>query len=244
VLAVMAAAGAVTLPAAAIASTGGGGVTGSGSSGSGSTQASVQPGNGIVSASGSGMMVQTRASALLRNQVTFSGSAPGSDAGAIVEIQRSGHQTGWKWANTAHSTIARDGSFTIVWRANHIGEFAFRAVVFGGHSTRAAASTPSLTVIVYRPSVATQYGPGFWGHKTACGQVLRKSTIGLANKTLPCGTRVAIYYRGHTVIVPVIDRGPYTTGVDWDLTEATAQALGIPGTATIGAVSLRSQPAH
>jgi hypothetical protein len=246
--AVLAAIGAVTLPAAAIAGTGGSGVTGATGSGSGSsarsTHANVQPGNGIVSASGNGMTVQTRASALLRNQVTFTGSAPASDAGATVEIQRSGHQTGWKWANTAHSTIARGGSFTIVWRANHIGEFAIRAVVFGGHSTRAAASTPSLTVIVYRPSVATQYGPGFWGQKTACGQVLRKSTIGLANKTLPCGTPVAIYYHGRTVVVPVIDRGPYTTGVDWDLTQATAQALGIPGTATIGAVSLPSQPAH
>jgi hypothetical protein len=190
------------------------------------------------------MTVETHASALLRNQVTFTGSAPASDAGATVEIERSGHQTGWKWANTAHSTIARDGSFTIVWRANHIGQFAIRAVVFGGHSTRAAASTPSLTVIVYRPSVATQYGPGFWGHKTACGQVLRKGTIGLANKSLPCGTPVAIYYRGRTVVVPVIDRGPYTSGVDWDLTQATARALGIPGTATIGAVSLPSPPAR
>jgi hypothetical protein len=231
-LAVIAAAGQVALPAAANASTGGSGMNGSGSS-TRSTPANVQAGNGMVSASGSGMTVETHASALLRNQVTFTGSAPASDAGATVEIERSGHQTGWKWANTAHSTIARDGSFTIVWRANHIG-----------HSTRAAASTPSLTVIVYRPSVATQYGPGFWGHKTACGQVLRKGTIGLANKTLPCGTPVAIYYRGRTVVVPVIDRGPYTSGVDWDLTQATAKALGIPGTATIGAVSLPSPPAR
>jgi rare lipoprotein A (peptidoglycan hydrolase) len=37
----------------------------------------------------------------------------------------------------------------------------------------------------------------------------------------------------------VIDRGPYANSADWDLTAATARALGITGTATIGAVSLR-----
>jgi rare lipoprotein A len=91
---------------------------------------------------------------------------------------------------------------------------------------------------VYRPSGATLYGPGFYGHKTACGQTLRRRTLGLANRTLPCGTQVAIYYHGRTISVPVIDRGPYRTGYDWDLTMATARALGIPGTVTIGAVSL------
>ncbi len=246
---------AVAWPGAAVAGSGGGGVSGSNSSAgsssgtstassSNSSQATVVPGNVVVSASGSGMTVAARASAFLRNQLTFSGSAPRSDAGGSVEIQRLGHQTGWKWANTATSTVARNGSFTVVWKTNHIGQFAIRAVVSGGHATRSAAATPSLTVTVYRSSVATQYGPGFWGHKTACGQVLRKSTIGLANKTLPCGTPVAVYWHGRTVVVPVIDRGPYTSGVDWDLTQATAQALGIGGTATIGAVSLPSPPSH
>jgi rare lipoprotein A len=89
--------------------------------------------------------------------------------------------------------------------------------------------------------MATQYGPGFYGHRTACGQKLTKSTIGLANRTLKCGTKVAVYYQGRTMIVPVIDRGPYANGADWDLTEATGQALGIAGTAQVGAVSL---PAH
>jgi hypothetical protein len=40
----------------------------------------------------------------------------------------------------------------------------------------------------------------------------------------------------------VIDRGPYANHADWDLTTATATALGIDGTATIGAVSLPQQP--
>lgn len=264
-MAVVAAIGALALPElAAAASSGGGGVSGSapsnssasnpsspgsaptGSSSSPSpstTHAAVLPANGVVSASGGGVTVQTGASGFLRNRLTFTGSAPASDAGATVEIQRLGHETSWKWANTAHSTVGRGGSFAVVWNANHIGQFSIRAVITGGHSTRAAATTPSLTMIVYRPSVATQYGPGFWGHKTACGLTLRKTTIGLANRTLPCGTPVAVYYHGRMAVVPVIDRGPYTNGVDWDLTEATARALGIGGTATIGAVSLPAPPA-
>jgi rare lipoprotein A (peptidoglycan hydrolase) len=60
----------------------------------------------------------------------------------------------------------------------------------------------------------------------------------VANRTLPCGTHVAVYYRGQMLVVPVIDRGPYSHGADWDLTEATAKALGMTQTERIGAVSL------
>ena len=66
--------------------------------------------------------------------------------------------------------------------------------------------------------------------------------IGLANRTLKCGTEVAVYYQGRTLTVPVIDRGPYANGADWDLTMATGRALGIAGTAQIGAVSLPQPP--
>jgi rare lipoprotein A (peptidoglycan hydrolase) len=40
------------------------------------------------------------------------------------------------------------------------------------------------------------------------------------------------------VVVPVIDRGPFANGADWDLTQATAQQLGITGTVRIGAMPL------
>jgi hypothetical protein len=183
------------------------------------------------------MTLATTASAFLRNQLRFTGSAPGSDSGATIEIERLGHETGWTWAPTAHATVASNGSFSVVWRVNHIGRFAIRAVIVSS-APRASTASPTLTVTVYRLSVATQYGPGFYGHRTACGEVLRPRTLGVANRTLRCGTSVAIYYRGRTITVPVIDRGPYANGADWDLTAATARALGIGGTASIGAVSL------
>ncbi|HMU28155.1 MAG TPA: RlpA-like double-psi beta-barrel domain-containing protein [Solirubrobacterales bacterium] len=77
-------------------------------------------------------------------------------------------------------------------------------------------------------SEASWYGPGLYGNGTACGKVtLRPTTIGLANKNLPCGTRVLIGYRGKFIIAPVIDRGPYGPGRTWDLTKAAADAVGL-----------------
>jgi rare lipoprotein A len=244
----------VALPQYALASSGGSGVGGSAvptSSGSISSSSvrpgsavSIQPGNVTVSSTGNGITISTPESAMLRSGFQFSGTIPRSDAGSIVEVERLGRQTGWQWAPTTHATAGSDGSFTAFWPANHIGRFQIRAVIErrGGSSARAGAPSSPVTVTVYRPSIATWYGPGDWGRKTACGVTLRKTTIGVANRTLRCGMPVAVYYQGKTMIVPVIDRGPYANHADWDLTAATAKALGTytAGIATIGAVSLPS----
>jgi rare lipoprotein A len=199
----------------------------------------VQSGDVTVSTSGGGITLATRASALLRKGLSFSGTASPSAAGDTIEIERSGHQTNWRWADTATAAVQPNGSFSAVWHTNHIGRFSIRAVVAApALAQAAAAATSSLTITVYRPSLATQYGPGFYGQKTACGQKLEPNMIGVANRSLKCGTSVAIYYQGRTLVVPVIDRGPYANGADWDLTEATGRALGIDGTAELGAVSL------
>jgi peptidoglycan lytic transglycosylase len=235
---------ALALPAAALASAGGGLAPGGSpmTTTTGTTGTVVQSGNVTVSTSGNGVTLQTSASGILGRSLSFSGTAPTQAAGDTIEIQRSGHQTNWTWANTVSATIASDGTFSAVWHANHIGRFAIRAIVTGGAQAHAANATPALTTTVYRPSRATEYGPGFYGKKTACGQRLSRGTIGLANRTLRCGESVAIYYQGRTLVVPVIDRGPYANGADWDLTMATGRALGIKGTAQIGAVSLPTPP--
>jgi len=61
-----------------------------------------------------------------------------------------------------------------------------------------------------RTAGATWYGPGLYGNGTACGQILRPGTLGVAHRTLPCGTTVKINYHGHSLVTKVIDRGPYT----------------------------------
>ena len=63
------------------------------------------------------------------------------------------------------------------------------------------------------------YGPGFYGHRTACGVALTQTVLGVANRTLPCGTLVTFRNpaSGRQVTVPVIDRGPYVSGRQWDM---------------------------
>jgi rare lipoprotein A (peptidoglycan hydrolase) len=73
-------------------------------------------------------------------------------------------------------------------------------------------------------SVFTDYG-----QPVACGGVESVPELGVANKTLPCGTEVLFLYNGRAIKVPVIDRGPYIAGREWDLTGATAEALHFPG---------------
>jgi peptidoglycan lytic transglycosylase len=83
-------------------------------------------------------------------------------------------------------------------------------------------------------SIATWFGPGFYGNKTACGQTLTPDIVGVANRTLACGTLVRISYRGRRLTVPVIDRGPYShIGADWDLTAEAARTLGVEETVRI-----------
>ena len=92
---------------------------------------------------------------------------------------------------------------------------------------------------VYKPVMATWYGPGLYGNRLACGGRLTHRTLGVAHKWLRCGTRVALRYRGHTVVVPVVDRGPYSRGVSYDLTEATARKLGMTQTSRVAAAPLQ-----
>jgi rare lipoprotein A (peptidoglycan hydrolase) len=81
----------------------------------------------------------------------------------------------------------------------------------------------------YQVSIASVYTD--YGKPIACGvnQVLHVPQLGVANKTLPCGTEVTFVYGHRAIRVPVLDRGPYIPGRKWDLTGATAEALHFPG---------------
>jgi hypothetical protein len=72
------------------------------------------------------------------------------------------------------------------------------------------------------------YGPGFYGHRTACGYALTTTLIGVAHRTLPCGTKVAFRnpHNGRVVVARVVDRGPYVSGRQWDMTAGLCKALG------------------
>lgn len=121
-----------------------------------------------------------------------------------------------------------DGSFRARWRASGSGVYEARARVDGS-----SVRSHRLRINAFRPAAASYYGPGLYGGGLACGGTLTPSKVGVANKTLPCGAKVTLRYRGHTVTVPVIDRGPYAGNREYDLTAATKAKLGFPSTGTV-----------
>jgi peptidoglycan hydrolase-like protein with peptidoglycan-binding domain len=82
---------------------------------------------------------------------------------------------------------------------------------------------------------ASSYGPGLWGNKTACGQTLYTTTIGVAHRTMACGTRLKFQGKnGVVVAATVIDRGPYVSDREFDLTEATVKQMGYASASDFG----------
>ena len=79
----------------------------------------------------------------------------------------------------------------------------------------------------WHTSVASVYTD--YGGPLACGGRLARNQLGVAHKSAPCGSLITFRYGGRVVRVPVIDRGPYIAGREWDLTGATAELLGFNG---------------
>ena len=139
------------------------------------------------------------------------------------------------WKTVDRARTGRGGRFRASWRASRAGSYRLRVRFGGDRSNVAVSRTLRGRVYVYRPAGASWYGPGFYGGRTACGYTLNASTKGVANKSLPCGTRVRFRYHGRTTVAKVIDRGPYSGGREWDLTPATKRALGFGSTGTVWA---------
>jgi rare lipoprotein A len=179
----------------------------------------------------------TRPGELLGHTLRFRGALPADQAGRTLQIQR--QEPDGSWAQTATTVVAPDGTFLARWRTDEIGSFTVRAIVPGTQAQAADASSLTTSVTVYRGARATWFGPGFYGKHTACGQVMSHALLGVAHRTLPCGTPIALFYGGKTITVPVIDRGPFANGARYDLTSATAQSLGMTQTSTVGVVPQR-----
>jgi rare lipoprotein A len=212
---------ALTLPPLALAASGGAGIA-------------VQGGPlartaSIVTVSGDGITLSGRDVTMLGGWLPLDGTISSAARGATVNLEQ---QTGSAWTTVARAVTASGGSFQTVWHPHTWGSVALRATLGSG-----ARVSPPLTITVYRSSIATLYGPGLWGRHTACGEKLTRKTLGVANRTLPCGTPVSLYYGGHIIVVRVIDRGPYANHANWDLTMATGAALGMKETERIGALA-------
>jgi rare lipoprotein A len=87
----------------------------------------------------------------------------------------------------------------------------------------------------FQAGEASWYGPGFQGRKTANGERFDTNELTAAHKTLPFGTKVKVTNKqtGRSVVVRINDRGPYAKDRVIDLSQASAQAIGISGVADV-----------
>ena len=146
--------------------------------------------------------------------------------------------------NAGRKVVIRVGGKRYATRTDRDGRFSRRVPVAKlgkskvrvrakGDAVAAGSRAKAGAIFGYRPAQASYYGPGFYGNRTACGTTLTTSTIGVAHKTMPCGTRLRLMLGNRVVRARVIDRGPYHGGREFDLTAATKQRLGFGSTGTV-----------
>ncbi|HWA92477.1 MAG TPA: septal ring lytic transglycosylase RlpA family protein [Rhizomicrobium sp.] len=85
--------------------------------------------------------------------------------------------------------------------------------------------------------IASWYGPSFYGHTTANGEIYNAGDLTAAHRTLPMpvNVRVTNLDNGRSIVLRVNDRGPYAKGRIIDVSEAAADKLGfkVAGTARV-----------
>lgn len=189
------------------------------------------PATGAVATSASVPVAVTARFAVPRRQfailgsgrVRVSGRLLPAAAGRTVKLQRS---TRGGWRTVALDRTGGRGGFSLRFRAH--GESRLR-VLFPGDGVNGRATAPAGRVAALVPTLASWYEDA---GMTACGF---HAGLGVANRTLPCGTHVTFSYRGRTVTAVVDDRGPYVGGREYDLNQTTAGALGFSGVGTVWA---------
>ena len=144
-------------------------------------------------------------------------------AGLVTSLQV---RTAERWVTIDRDRTGSSGRYRLRDKRTYPGSMRARVVVRAG-GDRAKRRIGRLNV--YRQALASWYGPGFYGRRTGCGGTLGYSQMGVAHKTLPCGTKVTLRHNGRRVRVPVIDRGPYSGAREYDLTAATARKLRFRG---------------
>ena len=150
-------------------------------------------------------------------------------AGRTVTLERRGAR-GWRTIDKARTTAS--GRFALRRRMRATDTVQVR-VRFAGDRTTKATRRAAGRLNVYRPALASWYGPGLFGNALGCGGRLSYGTIGVAHKSLPCGTRVTLRKGNRIVRARVIDRGPYVGAREFDLTQATKQRLGFGSTGLV-----------
>lgn len=184
------------------------------------TQSAATPAPAPVTTLGVG---RTRLNVVAGRRALVTGVARPAQPVRTVELQRRTSR-GWRTIDRVR-TRAR-GSFTFRFRPRQVGSASLRVRAAGKRRVVGRLN-------VYRVASVSWYGPGLYGNSLGCGGRLTPGTVGVAHKSLPCGTRVTLRHRRRTIRVRVIDRGPYVGGREYDLTAATSRRLGFGGVGRI-----------
>jgi rare lipoprotein A len=88
---------------------------------------------------------------------------------------------------------------------------------------------PGPRIVQTTKGQASWYGPGFYGNRTANGEVFRPGTLTAAHRTLPFGTKVKVtnLWNGRSAVVRINDRGPFHGNRVIDLAHGAAHTLGL-----------------
>ncbi len=99
------------------------------------------------------------------------------------------------------------------------------------------AGRDNAAITYIEQGIASWYGPGFHGRKTASGDTYDQNDMTAAHRKLPLGSEVTVtnLENGKSVEVEINDRGPYVGNRKIDLSKAAAKKLGIieDGTAKV-----------
>jgi hypothetical protein len=171
---------------------------------------------------------KARRNVVAGHRTVVAGVAKNAGAGEKLVLEKRGAK---HWHEVAQGRTRDGGVFRLRYTPRKSGSALLRVRLVDGPKAAAASIG---RVKVFRDALVSWYGPGFYGGPLACGGApLGYDQLGVANKTLPCGTMVTIRYNGRQVTVPVIDRGPYVGDREFDLTRATKDRLGFDGVGVV-----------
>jgi rare lipoprotein A len=160
---------------------------------------------------------------------TVAGSVRRPQAGRVVTLQA---RKGKGWRTLDRDRTDGRGRYALRYRTRGSDSMTVRVSVRGdGQNATARRSLGRLNA--FRTAHASWYGPGFYGKRTACGQTFHAQIMGVAHKTLPCGTRVTFRKGSRVVQARVVDRGPFIAGREWDLSPAVKNRLGFGSTGNV-----------
>lgn len=147
----------------------------------------------------------------------------------IVRLER--RQRG-RWRQIDADVTNRRGRFVLRHRTRGADTSPVRVRFRGGDVLRPSKRRVG-RLNVFRAALASWYGPGLYGNSLGCGGRLSPGTVGVAHKSLPCGTKVVLRRGSRTVRARVIDRGPYVGSREFDLTAATKYRLRFGSVGTV-----------